>query len=208
MPYSKSNWFLRGRTGKCPCLWDAHHFPLSSIFYIECTYPILCVYLSPCAWLHCCLQLFAALIARGSEAPACGHMQGFPVGEHSCPFPNRLGNMTCSGQWDRNKTFNGHLFLFLSQFPFSFSHWHVNGMLLIKAAASGWVPEWNEHDSWSSGDMSINENKSLLSHWDWGIICYKSTTYRKLTNKLLLDDKHFECKISDSSLYPPVPLPI
>ena len=121
MPYSKSNWFLRGRTGKCPCLWDAHHFPLSSIFYIECTYLILCVYLSPCAWLHCCLQLFAALIARGSEAPACGHMQGFPVGEHSCPFPNRLGNMTCSGQWDRNKTFNGHLFLFLSQFPFSFN---------------------------------------------------------------------------------------
>lgn len=146
---------------------------------------IVCVYLSPCAWLHCCLQLFAALTARGSESPDCGHMQCFPVGERSCPFPNRLGNMTCFGQWDRNTTLMAIFCLFLSQFPFSFYHWHVNGMLLTKAAASGWVPEWNEHDSWSSGEMSISENKSLLSHWDLGITCYKSTRYRKLTDKLL-----------------------
>ena len=155
MPYSKSNWFLRGRTGKCPCLWDAHHFPLSGIFYIECTYLILCVYLSPCAWLHCCLQLFAALTARGSETPDSGHMQCFLVGEHSCPIPSTFGNMTCLGQGDKNTTFNGHLLPF--SFPVSFllfpltCKWHAldKGCCFRLSSRMKWtwqlIFRWYEH---------------------------------------------------------------
>ena len=186
MPYSKSNWFLSGRTGICPCLWYAHHFPLSGIFYIECTYLILCVYIY-LPVLDCivlCNYLLPSL--QEDQKPQTVAICSASLWKNiHAPFPTGLATWLALANEIGPQPLMAIFCLFLSQFPFSFYHWHVNGMFLMKAATSGWVPEWNEHDSWSSGDMSISENKSLLSRWDLEIICYKSTTYQKLTDKLL-----------------------